>query len=71
MPAVHYYLGRPAPALIAAMSRRGPARAAADVPAVAAPASPRAVPAEASAPTISAAPESTWAGHFWSPAPVD
>ena len=72
MPAVRYYLGRPGPVLIAAMSRRGPARAtAADAPAVASPASPppgqRTVPAEASAPRITAAPESAWAGYFWTP----
>jgi hypothetical protein len=78
MPTVHYYLGRPASALIAAMSRRGFAReTAADSPAVASPASPRtaapagrrSAPAGDSAPRITAEAESAWAGHFWSPRP--
>jgi hypothetical protein len=75
MPAVHYYLGRPAAALIAAMSPRGSAQATATAtgPAAGSPARPRAatpagrprVPAEGSAPRITATAESAWAAHWF------
>jgi hypothetical protein len=81
MPAVHYYLGRPAHVLTAAMSRRDPARATAASPSTAAspaavalpdgprpaePAGQRRMPPGASAPRITAAPSSAWAGHWFS-----
>jgi hypothetical protein len=75
MPVVHYYLGRPADVLIAAMSPRGPARArAAGASTAAAPASPRpgsaasqpGMPPAGDAPRITAAVTSAWAAQWFS-----
>jgi hypothetical protein len=80
MPATHYYLGRPANVLTAAMSRRGAAHSgAADESTAAHPAAAtlagrrpggltgaRRMPPQAAAPKITAAPISAWAGHWFS-----
>jgi len=74
MPVVHYYLGRPADVLIAAMSRRGAGARAAEASTAAAPARPRpasaagqpGMPPAADAPRITAAVTSVWAGQWFS-----